>query len=290
MKSFTLLSATFFIILVQPLFPQSEMSGFMVLGALMAAYPDEVSDRTFLRGDWSVQVGGEIIYWAGGKLLPEEDLELSGRFSPHPFYSYSGDYEPPIPEYTKAEKERIIRALDERDENPPVRNPRFFDLIYNIRDQESAWEQMRSISFLGFRMTVHREIAGKLARIEGALLPLMDSDATLRDYVASLESGAGYSWREIAGTESRSNHSYGIAVDFTPRDYGGKDAYWLWSRDFNGEWFTQGWSRRYRPPESFVRAFEAEGFVWGGKWFLFDSIHFEYRPEILLLNRSGRGL
>jgi hypothetical protein len=33
-----------------------------------------------------------------------------------------------------------------------------------------------------------------------------------------------------------------------------------------------------------VRYFEDEGFVWGGKWLMFDTIHFEYRPEILVLN------
>ncbi|MBN2627907.1 MAG: M15 family metallopeptidase [Spirochaetales bacterium] len=266
------------------------MSGYRVLGILTEAYPDVVTDRLLLKGDWSVLVGGERIFWAGGRLLPEEDRDRADDFSPHPFYYYSDEYEPHLPDYTKAEKERIIGTLEGRDRNPPVRNPRFFDLLYRIHDEESAWDMMTRVNFLGFKMTVHRDMTDKLARIDGALRKLMESDGPLRDYVASLESGSGYSWREIARTGSRSNHSYGIALDFTPRDYGGKDAYWLWSRDFNREWFTLGWSRRYRPPESFVRAFEAEGFVWGGKWFLFDSIHFEYRPEILLLNRSGHGL
>ena len=30
-----------------------------------------------------------------------------------------------------------------------------------------------------------------------------------------------------------------------------------------------------------VRAFEAEGFIWGGKWHEYDLMHFEYRPEII---------
>ena len=30
-----------------------------------------------------------------------------------------------------------------------------------------------------------------------------------------------------------------------------------------------------------VRAFEAEGFIWGGKWHEYDLMHFEYRPEIM---------
>jgi hypothetical protein len=29
-----------------------------------------------------------------------------------------------------------------------------------------------------------------------------------------------------------------------------------------------------------VAVFEREGFIWGGKWYHFDPIHFEYRPEL----------
>ncbi len=35
-----------------------------------------------------------------------------------------------------------------------------------------------------------------------------------------------------------------------------------------------------------VAAFEDNGFVWGGKWPFFDTMHFEYRPEVLLLARA----
>ena len=37
--------------------------------------------------------------------------------------------------------------------------------------------------------------------------------------------------------------------------------------------------KRWQPPPKVVRAFEQEGFIWGGKWYLFDTMHFEYRPE-----------
>ena len=46
--------------------------------------------------------------------------------------------------------------------------------------------------------------------------------------------------------------------------------------------------RQAFPPE-IVAAFEAQGFVWGGKWAEFDLMHFEYRPELILLARLGRG-
>jgi hypothetical protein len=44
------------------------------------------------------------------------------------------------------------------------------------------------------------------------------------------------------------------------------------------------YGERYMPPDRFVRAFEKRGFIWGGKWFYWDTMHFEYRPEILALN------
>jgi hypothetical protein len=54
------------------------------------------------------------------------------------------------------------------------------------------------------------------------------------------------------------------------------------------EWYSLPYERRWMVPLPFVRAFEQEGFIWGGKWFFFDTIHFEYRPEILILARQAR--
>src|SRR5438128_1043434 len=34
-------------------------------------------------------------------------------------------------------------------------------------------------------------------------------------------------------------------------------------------------------PQAIVDAFEAEGFIWGGRWLHYDTMHFEYRPELL---------
>ena len=33
-------------------------------------------------------------------------------------------------------------------------------------------------------------------------------------------------------------------------------------------------------PES-LKTFEKYGFIWGGKWYHFDTMHFEYRPELI---------
>ena len=43
-------------------------------------------------------------------------------------------------------------------------------------------------------------------------------------------------------------------------------------------------------PAAIVAAFEAEGFIWGGKWHEYDLMHFEYRPELICKARILRGL
>jgi len=35
-------------------------------------------------------------------------------------------------------------------------------------------------------------------------------------------------------------------------------------------------------PDIVIDIFEKEGFIWGGKWTVWDNMHFEYRPELIL--------
>jgi hypothetical protein len=34
-------------------------------------------------------------------------------------------------------------------------------------------------------------------------------------------------------------------------------------------------------PHGIVDIFEKHGFIWGGKWYHYDTMHFEYRPELV---------
>ena len=84
---------------------------------------------------------------------------------------------------------------------------------------------------------------------------------------------AGYDCRVIAGTARRSMHAYGAAFDLNH----GRTHYWQWSDA------AAGMITPYvnTVPLEIVAAFEAEGFLWGGRWAHFDTMHFEYRPEML---------
>jgi hypothetical protein len=74
-------------------------------------------------------------------------------------------------------------------------------------------------------------------------------------------------------------------VDIQPKKLGNKAIYWQWERDRNENWMLVPLDRRWQPPEGVIRIFEDEGFTWGGKWALYDAMHFEFRPELHEINR-----
>jgi hypothetical protein len=80
--------------------------------------------------------------------------------------------------------------------------------------------------------------------------------------------GGTYSCRPVADTGVRSMHAYGAAIDINVS----QSDYWLWRRSA---------PYRNRIPQEIVDIFERHGFIWGGKWAHYDTMHFEYRPELL---------
>ena len=90
-----------------------------------------------------------------------------------------------------------------------------------------------------------------------------------------------YNCRVIAGTDRVSAHGHGIAIDIAIK----RAHYWRWPAGAQGAGTQRtgaGSEAAYRNeiPAEIVSAFEAEGFIWGGRWSHFDTMHFEYRPEL----------
>jgi hypothetical protein len=142
------------------------------------------------------------------------------------------------------------------------------------------------MDFLGFPVKVHQRIAEALRKVASDCDALRRTDPQAARFLGGLSKIDGFNYREVAGTLSRSYHSYGLAVDLIPKSYGGKDPYWRWLMDGTDRWWATPYERRWMVPASIVAAFEKQGFVWGGKWMFFDTMHFEYRPEIFLLVRE----
>lgn len=94
----------------------------------------------------------------------------------------------------------------------------------------------------------------------------------LKKYLAS--SGTFY-WRPVRGAKRLSAHSYGIAFDIAVP----YSDYWLWKNKNVGETDRIEYANRF--PREIVEIFRRHGFIWGGAWYHFDTMHFEFRPEIL---------
>lgn len=258
-----------------------------ILEALQQAYPHRIHRYEIHNGDWRILIGEEWLYYANGRFLPQHMLSQWEQYDPIPFYSYPRtlpDFTPPEGEH----RERLQQLLTRRSENPPRRHPGLYNAIWQSYDQRSSYEQVKTIYFLGKQTMVHRDLLSVLASIENEINTLALQDPHIAAYIRSIAGVEGYSYRRVADTASLSFHSYGTAIDIVPSNYNGLSPYWLWASQWNSRWYDMDYSERYMPPDSIIEIFEQHGFIWGGKWLLFDTIHFEYRPEILILNDFNR--
>jgi hypothetical protein len=95
-------------------------------------------------------------------------------------------------------------------------------------------------------------------------LGLEENDKNIEEWKKRLYSITTWNWRNVAGSTSRRYHSYGIAIDLLEIQQTGKETYWQWTRDKSIDWRTVSASQRLDPPNSVIRVFEENGFIWGG--------------------------
>jgi hypothetical protein len=254
-----------------------------VMKAIASAYPGPVQRAEFHNGDWTVMVRGVRYYYCGGRLLPEEFRTQAEDCSPQPFYNYVAEL--PAWKAPSAEEAERYRSMGEnRSRNPIKRSPHFFDALWQAHSREEAEQRIKPLNFLGFSVKVHEGIHGELALVEKNILAAAKLDPQVRAWIDGIRMLDGWNWRSIIDTQTRSFHSYGTAIDILPKSLGGKDTYWIWAARNKPEWWNIPYSARFHPPAAIIKAFEDRGFVWGGKWLFFDTMHFEYRPEIFLLS------
>lgn len=130
---------------------------------------------------------------------------------------------------------------------------------------EAVTAQTVELDFFGTQLRVHTRAADAFRRVTARLAQLTAADASLRLYLG--KPAGTLAWRRIAGTDRASAHSFGIALDLNAA----RSHYWRW---------TKAPLKKSDLPPSLIAAFEDEGFIWGGRWFHFDTMHFEWRPEL----------
>jgi hypothetical protein len=261
----------------------SENRAEVIMQALSLAYPGRVGQAVLRDGDWAVPVFGEWFYYAEGRLLPENLRARAAEYDPRQFYSYPREL-PAWKAPDAAQNERLKNITQQRRANPPKPSNHFYDALWGGSTRSEINFHQKTITILGQKMVVHYSILEELALVEERIQIEEKTNAQVRNWVSNLKSASGWNWRAIAETETRSFHSYGVAVDLQGKAQTGLESYWLWTAQKNIDWWSVPYAKRQHPPQAVIKAFEDYGFIWGGKWLLYDTMHFEYRPEILILN------
>ena len=228
------------------------------LDCLRRAYPDQVCG---VEADGLVLCNGTYLVYDDGRAKSHterlRDPDLQDMMAQK--YPVAGSRaEPPAPDF----------------EPGRVRHAPFFRAMYGETPQQVVKRLVRvrwlpSLSGRELRVTSVNGVSERLKAVSRAVerLPL-----AVRRKAAPV--AGGFAAREVKGTERPSAHSWGIAVDVAVDSAD----YWRWREP------GQERPERYRNrvPLEIVEAFEREGFIWGGRWYRYDTMHFEYRPELLL--------
>jgi hypothetical protein len=147
-----------------------------------------------------------------------------------------------------------------------VRYRPLFDAMYG--DCEHGKPRLTTIAWLPKHQGGTVEIAAANGVDKALSAVSAELDRLPDEFVKYLVPNSGtYVCRRIAGSTSRSMHAWGAAIDINA----GRADYWRWSK--------AGWHNRV--PMEIVAVFERHGFIWGGRWSHYDTMHFEYRPELL---------
>ncbi len=118
----------------------------------------------------------------------------------------------------------------------------------------------------------------QFTKVNGAADALRKVEAEISKYPELkkyIESSGTFYWRPVRGAKRQSAHSYGIAFDIAVKH----SDYWQWAANTNNELAKFAYKNKF--PRKIVEIFEKHGFIWGGAWYHYDTMHFEYRPELL---------
>lgn len=167
-----------------------------------------------------------------------------------------------------------------REDPGRARNEAFFAKMYGDCRRGQLRGKLRTVKWLkntaqqSITVTTVNGIDRKIEAISDEIEQL-----PMAKRIAAARLSGAFSCRVIAGTTRLSMHAFGAAIDL----HGRVGRYWRWS----------GLNDRTRGvhfiPHEIIGIFERRGFIWGGNWYHVDSIHFEYRPELIEYARRKTG-
>lgn len=148
------------------------------------------------------------------------------------------------------------------------RDEALFSALYG--DCRKQKPDLVPVVWVGGEKILFARANGAAAHLEAVAAEIEKLAPTLRR--AATPTAGTYACRPVKDTGRLSMHSYGAAIDLDLK----YSNYWLW--EAKG---TANIPYRNAMPRQIVDIFERHGFIWGGRWYHYDTMHFEYRPELL---------
>lgn len=232
---------------------ESSASEPLYVRALLSAYPETL--RGYKRGRLYFRGGGSICCDDGRGKSPQERLDeadVEDMF--HEVYRRGDLF---VPAYG---------------EDPGrVRCDAFFRKMYGA-SKKQVRRHLVKVEWFGqsIPFTTVNHAADSLKAVQADIL------ANAPHRVDYFRQSSSFYWRPVRGARRMSAHSYGIAIDLCT-EYA---HFWQWSHPDKGE--SDELTYENALPEDIVKIFEKHGFISGTKWYHYDTMHFEFRPELLL--------
>jgi hypothetical protein len=222
------------------------------LDALVRAYPDFLASED-----------GKFLIWKDGTRMPVSDGRTDKTFQ-------EKLHNPSILDQLSIHyvKGPLLAPPGPEDDPGRFRNIAFFDKMYGNCSKEEVQRKLTKVAWLpmaGGCVGSITTVNGIAEKLKGVSEELDRLPSAIKRY--AFPSAGTFNCRVVRDTGNRSAHAWGAAIDINTEFAD----YWLWSKG----------AYRNRIPFDIVEVFERHGFIWGGKWGHYDTMHFEYRPELL---------
>lgn len=245
--------------------------------ALKSAYP--AFDFKLINGKLVFPNGASLTFDDGLDKSPQALLDSPDIFDMF-FYRYPSLAQRKNPQVTTGTAVRgpndqaltLPTSLPYLEDPGRIRNESFFQNMYGSTE-EAVKQKLAPVKWIPsgkgpmLMVTTVNGVNNALQAVSDEL----DKLPELWPYL--LKPGGSFIWRPIAGTNRLSVHSFGAAVDINV----GKSNYWRNVKQDEEALLDY----KNRIPAKIVDVFERHGFIWGGWWYHYDTMHFEYRPELI---------
>lgn len=224
--------------------------------ALLKAYPDQIKGY---ESNSMIMLDGTKILYKEGETKSHNELMNSSDLGDMFLYPY-----------TKG----VVTDIAKNCDPGRIRNE---ELLMKMYGSTSTEVQKNLVTIVWCPNLINQKL--RVTKVNGVDKQLtkisdeLDKHSELKDYLLS---AGTFNWRKIRGTDRMSSHSFGTAIDLNVK----YSNYWQWDCRCTSEDADLVYKNRI--PQQIVDIFEKHGFIWGGKWYHYDTMHFEYRPELLI--------